>query len=196
MSDFDYVKHLGKPDSCAATYNEQNPVVCRTADIRASGEGCWPSAPTFIGGSITADSHIEIYAGYSGTVQIDKLTAPAVTLTCTHSATMIIRKLSGVQKLEIHCDYASTIHIIDLQATDVQIYVSYSSKLLLDRVDVDKMSGLIDYASFGRSRGRIGQPDIQVRHASTWDSQPIDAPLATSAGVWESSIAASSASAG
>lgn len=194
MSDFDYVKHLGKPDSCAATYREQNPVFSRTANITASGQGCWPSAPTFIGGPITADSQAVILSAFSGTVTIDELTAPEVKLTCTHSATMVIRRVFGVRKLEIICDHASTVHITDLQAANVEIDVNFASTLMLDRVDVDKMSGVIDRASTGRSRGRIGQPDVVARHMSTWDSQPFDLPPAEVAS--SSAAGASAQSAG
>lgn len=186
----DYVKHLGKPDTCNVTYIERNPVNCRTADISASGEGCWPSAPTFEGGKFVCESRAEVYAGYSGTVWIEELNAPIVTLTCTHSATLVIRRLIGVQKLEIICDYASTVHIIEsLEATSVTFKVTYSSTLLLDRVDIDVVDGLLDYASHGRSRGRIGQPNVDVRHASTWDSQPASAALTTSAALWEQATA-------
>jgi hypothetical protein len=187
----DYVKHLGKPDSCNVTYIEKHPVNCRTADISASGEGCWPSAPTFVGGNFVCEVGAEVYAGYSGTVKIEELNAPMVTLTCTHSATIIIRRLVGVEKLVINCDYASTVHIVEsLEATNVTFNIIYSSRLLFDRVDIDVLHGLLDYASYGRSRGRIGDPNVEVRHASTWDSKPIDQPLATSAAAWEQATAA------
>jgi hypothetical protein len=191
MSDFDYVKHLGKPDTCSVTYREKNPVTCRTADISASGEGCWPSAPTFIGGLFVCDSKADIYAGYSGTVDIEELRAPIVRLTCTHSATLRVRRLVGVQTLEILCDYASTVHIVEsLQAANVTFKIIYSSKLLFDRVDIDNLKGLLDYASYGRSRGRIGLSNVDVRHSSTWDSQPAGEALMTSAAVWEQATAA------
>lgn len=186
----DFVKHLGNPDSCSVTHIEKNPVNCRTADISASGAGCWPSAPTFNGGTFVCEVGAEVFAGNSATVKIEELNAPMVTLTCTHSATIEIRRLIGVEKLVINCDHASTVHIVEsLEATDVHFNITYSSRLLWDRVDIDVVHGVLDYASYGRSRGRIGDPNVEVFHASTWDSKPIDQPLATSAAAWEQATA-------
>lgn len=186
----DYVKHLGKPGSCSVTHIEKNPVNCRTADISASGAGCWPSAPTFHGGEFVCEVAADVRAGHSATVRIEELNAPMVTLTCTHSATLSIRRLVGVQKLVINCDYASTVHIIEsLEAVNVHFNIIYSSRLLFDRVDIDVLNGVLDYASYGRSRGRIGDSNVEVFHSSTWDSKPFDQPLATSAAAWEQAVA-------
>lgn len=192
MSDFDYVKHLGYPDSCSVTYKETNPVYCRTAHISASGKKClvfvWP---TFQGGLFVCDSRADIYAGHDGVVEIDEIQAPTVKLTCTHAARLEIRRLIGVTSLEINCDYASTVKIHEsLQATSVTFNVSYSSTLIMGGVQIDKLNGRLNYSSYGRSRGTIKFPNVDVLNASRWDSQPSKASRETSAALWEQAIAA------
>ncbi|HYR27536.1 MAG TPA: hypothetical protein VEU30_03675 [Thermoanaerobaculia bacterium] len=190
MSNFDYKKHLGRPDSCGATYRETNPVTARTADISASGEGCFFSAPTFEAGKIVADTRADVSSGFSATVYIAELQAPVVKLTCTHSATLKIGRLVGVEALEINCDYAARIEFVEaIEATKVTFNVSYSSTIIFNHADIDYLNGLLDYASYGRLRGRVGQPNVDVRHASTWDSQPDNSEPITSMAVWQQTFA-------
>lgn len=169
VSGNNYVKHLGYPDTCNVTVREQK-VQTDTADISASGERCWPFAPTFHSEGIECKGSAKVNADHSGTVTLARLKATTVTLTCSYSGTLVIDDLE-CDTVDIDCRYSSTIHIKRINAQTVNFNVIYASTLRFDEGKIHFAKGLVDYASTGRSRAKIDRDDVRAEHASTWDSQ-------------------------